>query len=375
MHEVGIGLIGAGFISALHAEAFQLVPEAHLRGMRARGGDGGERAAASPRATPSPRPHRLPRLLARSRHRHPGRAQRPPPRAIVAAAAAGKHVICEKPLCLTLEEADAMIDACAQRRRACCMYAEELCFAPKYVRAKQLVDEGALGRVYLVKQGEKHAGPHADWFWDVERSGGGVLMDMGCHGIAFCRWVLGKPAGRRASTRQHGHLRPRRQDAGRGPRRSAIIEFEGGAIGRGREQLGQARRHGRPRRDLRLEGPDLRRPAAAATRCPPTARWATATPSRRRRRPRGWTFTDVRGAWNYGFPQEMRHFVDCVQHDREPLKTGEDGRAVLEIIYGWYLSAGSAGRVACRFDADARGGGRQPGRRLMDAATMEGARR
>src|SRR5438067_3414095 len=103
-----------------------------------------------------------------------------------------KHVVCEKPLCVTLEEADAMIDACA---KACVLllYAEELFFAPKYVEAKQMADEGAFGRIHLVKQGEKHSGPHADWFWDVSKSGGGALMDLGCHGIAFCWWFLGKP--------------------------------------------------------------------------------------------------------------------------------------------------------------------------------------
>ena len=109
----------------------------------------------------------------------------------VAAAEAGKHVVCEKPLARTLAEADEMIDAC-QRAGVLLMYAEELCFAPKYVRAKQLADEGALGTVYLVKQGEQHYGPHADWFWDVDRSGGGVLMDMGCHGIEFARWIYDK---------------------------------------------------------------------------------------------------------------------------------------------------------------------------------------
>ena len=41
------------------------------------------------------------------------------------------------------------------------------------------------------QQSEKHDGPHADHFWDVQRSGGGVLMDMGCHAIAFFRWMLG----------------------------------------------------------------------------------------------------------------------------------------------------------------------------------------
>ena len=55
------------------------------------------------------------------------------------AAAAGKHVVCEKPLCLNLAEADRMIAACRQAGVKL-MYAEELCFAPKYVRLKQLLE-------------------------------------------------------------------------------------------------------------------------------------------------------------------------------------------------------------------------------------------
>src|SRR5262249_58679775 len=56
--------------------------------------------------------------------------------ATLAAARAGKHIICEKPLCRTLEEADRMIDAC-KKAGVLLMYAEELCFAPKYVRPTQ----------------------------------------------------------------------------------------------------------------------------------------------------------------------------------------------------------------------------------------------
>jgi hypothetical protein len=53
----------------------------------------------------------------------------------------------------------------------------------------------------------------------------------------------------------------------------------------------------------------------------------------------GWSFTMYEEAWNYGFPQEMAHFVDCVRHDTPPLVTGEDGRAVLEAIFAAYESA------------------------------------
>ena len=65
-----------------------------------------------------------------------------------------------------------MIAACAAAG-VLLMYAEELCFAPKYVRAKELVDEGALGpRCIMVQQAEQHFGPHSDWFWDPERPAG-----------------------------------------------------------------------------------------------------------------------------------------------------------------------------------------------------------
>ncbi len=107
-------------------------------------------------------------------------------------AAAGKHIVIEKPLCLNLDEAGQMIAAC-RKAKVKLMYAEELCFAPKYVRLKQLLDSGALGQPTLLKQSEKHSGPHASHFWDVNRSGGGVTMDMGCHAIEFFRWMLGRP--------------------------------------------------------------------------------------------------------------------------------------------------------------------------------------
>src|SRR5262249_6356508 len=117
---------------------------------------------------------------------------------VVAWGEAGKAVAGEKRLARTLREADEMIAAC-QRAGVKLMYAEEICFAPKYLRAKELADEGALGEVYLVRQGEQHYGPHADWFWDPQLAGGGVLMGMGCHGIEWPRWWYGNPTARRVT--------------------------------------------------------------------------------------------------------------------------------------------------------------------------------
>jgi myo-inositol 2-dehydrogenase/D-chiro-inositol 1-dehydrogenase len=56
----------------------------------------------------------------------------------------------------------------------------------------------------------------------------------------------------------------------------------------------------------------------------------------------------VRGC-NCGSPQEMEHFVDCVRNGREPLVTGDDGRAIMEIVFAAYESAGTGKRVELPF--------------------------
>lgn len=59
----------------------------------------------------------------------------------------------------------------------------------------------------------------------------------------------------------------------------------------------------------------------------------------------GWTFTGFEEEWNYGFPQEMQHFINVVQGKEEPIETGEDGLEVLKIIYAAYQSAGEGRRI------------------------------
>ena len=61
------------------------------------------------------------------------------------------------------------------------------------------------------------------------------------------------------------------------------------------------------------------------------------------------SFTMYEEIWNYGFPQEFAHFVDCVNNDKEPLVTGEDGKAVLEVIFAAYESAGTGKKVLMPF--------------------------
>jgi len=264
------------------------------------------------------------------------------------AAAAGKHIVVEKPFCMNLAEADRMIEACT-KANVKLMYAEELCFTPKYVRLKGLLDEGALGKPVLLKQSEKHDGPHADHFWDVERSGGGVTMDMGCHAIAFFRWLNGKNPIKSVYAQMSTSVHTAKT---KGDDNSIIIlEFENGVTAIAEEswtKLGgmddRAEIHGSEGvayADV-LQGSSIQTYSTKGVGYAVEKAGSTV----------GWSYTIYEEIWNYGFPQEFEHFVDCVKNDKEPIVTGEDGKAVLEVIYAAYESAGTGRKVMLPFKTD-----------------------
>jgi predicted dehydrogenase len=66
---------------------------------------------------------------------------------------------------------------------------------------------------------------------------------------------------------------------------------------------------------------------------------------------RGWTFTMFEEAFNQGYPHELKHFIACVREDTQPVVTGEDGRAVLELMFAAYHSARIGQRVPLPFEA------------------------
>ncbi len=346
---IRVGIIGSQFISSIHAEALQCCSHCEIV------------AAASPteaHVTAFARQFGIPNVFYDYRRILDrddvdlivvGVPNDLHCQITVEAAAAGKHVVMEKPLCLNLFEADRMINAC-HAAKVKLMYAEELCFAPKYVRLKRLLDSGSLGQPTLVKQSEKHDGPHAAHFWDVNRSGGGVMMDMGCHAIEFFRWMLDRPkilsVYAQMGTYVHG-------DKTRGEDNAiCLIEFENGVIGLAEEswtKMGgmddRAEVHGSQGvayADL-LHGNAIEAYSAAGYDYAVEKAGST----------KGWSFPIYEEAWNYGFHAEMAHFVDCVRLDRQPAVTGEDGRVVLEVICAAYDSARTGQKVQLPFATNA----------------------
>jgi myo-inositol 2-dehydrogenase/D-chiro-inositol 1-dehydrogenase len=106
------------------------------------------------------------------------------------AAAAGRHVICEKPLARTPAEARQMIEAC--RSAGVRLFAAQvLRYFPAYVAARDVLTSGRIGKLKELTFFRINASPGADtWFADVERSGG-VLVDLGIHDLDFARWLAG----------------------------------------------------------------------------------------------------------------------------------------------------------------------------------------
>jgi predicted dehydrogenase len=111
--------------------------------------------------------------------------------AVLACAKAGKHVLCTKPLGRNAAEARQMLDA-VEKAGIVGGYLEDLCYTPKFLKSLASIKAGAIGDVLWAKSRETHPGPHSDWFWDMEKAGGGCMLDLGCHCVEISRNFIGK---------------------------------------------------------------------------------------------------------------------------------------------------------------------------------------
>jgi predicted dehydrogenase len=111
--------------------------------------------------------------------------------AVGLAARAGKAILCTKPLGRSAEEARRMLEI-VEEAGVFGGYLEDLCYTPKTLKAVASVRGGAIGDVTWVRSRETHPGPHSAWFWDGRLTGGGAIVDLGCHCIEIIRSFVGK---------------------------------------------------------------------------------------------------------------------------------------------------------------------------------------
>jgi predicted dehydrogenase len=147
--------------------------------------------------------------------------------AVELAAKAGKAVLCTKPLGRNAEEAKRMLDT-VESAGVFAGYLEDLVYTPKTLKAIAAVEGGAVGDVTWVRSRETHPGPHSAWFWDGRLTGGGAIIDLGCHCIEIIRNFVGKgnrPVEVMCHTDTLVHPIADEDNA------IALIKFESGAVG------------------------------------------------------------------------------------------------------------------------------------------------
>ncbi|MEZ5042583.1 MAG: Gfo/Idh/MocA family oxidoreductase [Saprospiraceae bacterium] len=112
-------------------------------------------------------------------------------KAVELAVKAGKAILCTKPLAMNGKEALELLEL-VEQAGIFHGYLEDLCYTPKTLKALESVQRGAVGEVTWTRAREAHPGPHSDWFWDPAQSGGGAIIDLGCHCIEIGRNYIGK---------------------------------------------------------------------------------------------------------------------------------------------------------------------------------------
>lgn len=109
---------------------------------------------------------------------------------------AGKHVLCEKPMAITLAECESMV-AAAEFNGKHLMIGHNMRFDPVYRRAKELLDEGVIGDVITFRTVMGNAGPEGwsmdgNWFFDKKKAAMGALSDLGIHKVDLLQYLTGQ---------------------------------------------------------------------------------------------------------------------------------------------------------------------------------------
>ena len=263
----------------------------------------------------------------------------------IKAAEAGKHVLCEKPMARSVQECDKMIEA-AHRNKVKLMVAEMKRFNPGFRKVKELIDEGVIGDVFMVRYHNSYHEPHVRkaWWVQPEISGGGEMMNELTHQVNTLRWMIGEV--KRVSALTNHPWGPPPED-------NAVVslEFEGGAIGVVTVSwMTKEYNFAFPAPldhawDEKIEifgaeGSILIETPFTYWRIP--LKLSLYTEKELPGYNKGWNFPRVPATNHY--VAQIQHFIDCIRNDTESEVSGEEGRADLAVVRAAMESA-ETGRV------------------------------
>jgi UDP-N-acetyl-2-amino-2-deoxyglucuronate dehydrogenase len=341
MAEHGFGIIGCGMIAEFHTRAINEIDNARVVGAWSRNLANAEKIAGLASGG-CPIFDDLDALLAQpgldvvcvctpsGAHLEPA----------VLAARAGKHIVVEKPLEITLPRCDAIIDACETAGvRLCTIFPSR--FTAANIRLREAITLGRFGRLTL---GDTHVKwwrtqqyyDSGGWRGTWQLDGGGALMNQAIHNVDLLSWLMGDVVSVTAFTATLAHKRIEVEDTA-----VAALQFQNGALGVIEAAtsaypglLKRTEIHG-DRGSARVEQDDItlwefqeKVPsdnAVYAAMAGQTGFKAGAS--------------DPRGITHIGHRDQLVDFLDAIDTGREPLVDGREGRKSVEIIRAIYRSA------------------------------------
>ena len=243
--------------------------------------------------------------------------------AILAAAQAGKHILCEKPLCLTVQQADE-VQRAVSAAGVTLMCAHNQLFLPAVSTAKQLLDQGILGTVYEVRTTDSFYNDfnpqNMGWRATATTSGGGELMDTGYHPTYLMLHLAGgSPVEATALLSRHRLRFMDSEDSAQ-----VLVRFDNGVVGHLVTSWAYDPPPGSERFSVVGERGSLHSDGRALT---VTLRGSSS---------RTYDFEDVDT-----YVSEIGHFADCLRSGARPLHTEREGIDVLCLILAAYEGARS----------------------------------
>ncbi|HEX2765363.1 MAG TPA: Gfo/Idh/MocA family oxidoreductase [Candidatus Limnocylindria bacterium] len=257
--------------------------------------------------------------------------------AVTAVAKAGKAVLCTKPLGRTADEARRMLEA-VESAGVFGGYLEDLVYTPKTLKGVKAVREGAIGDVTWVRSRETHPGPHSAWFWDGRLTGGGAIIDLGCHCIEIARNYAGKgnrPVEVLCHTDTLVHPIDDEDNA------IALIRFESGAIGQ--FEVSWTFRGGMDLRDevAGTHGTIWTNHFLRTGFEMFTAGGSGGYVAEKAETSAGWLFPVGDEVSELGYVDMFRDMFDAIDSGRQPMETFYDGYVVNAVMDACYRSAKS----------------------------------
>ncbi len=237
--------------------------------------------------------------------------------AILDATAAGKHILCEKPMCMSLAEAD-KIGAAVRASGVTYMSAHNQLFMPVVQEAKRMIDAGEIGKVLWLRSqdcfraGGEGGNPFkGSWRADLKTQGGGELIDTGYHPSYRLLYLAGSPA-----VSIHGQMGRFVQQIEGEDTASVQVRFASGALGEILTSWAFPLPYGTHQIHVMGEKGQIFGSENTLYHLPK----GSTEPTKR-------TFDAVDT-----FEAEIGHFADCLREGKRPIHGVEEGRAVLELI-------------------------------------------